>query len=63
MAIARNAPTYPFCSKVIAKAVMKIRYPWQPPIFGDDFSHWKYIKHNCREKEKMAKRTSINSKW
>jgi hypothetical protein len=55
MAIYRETPKCPFCGKVIAKAKLRFRLPWQQDFYGDDFIGWEYIKHNCKEKKKFLK--------
>ena len=55
MAVFRETPKCSFCGKVIAKAIMKKRFPWERPVFGDDFEGWKYKRHNCKEKKKFLK--------
>lgn len=55
MAVNRTPPTCLFCGKPIAKAIMKKSMTWKGPVYGDNFSHWKYFKHNCKGKKKWLK--------
>ena len=62
MARYRHPPACPFCKKVIAKAVMQSRPSWQHPMIGDNFSHWKYEKHDCKKKKEFEKNLKKSTK-
>lgn len=55
MAVYRETPKCPFCGEIIAKAVMKTLMPFQEPIFGNNFSHWEFEKHECNWKNDFIK--------
>ena len=61
MAVYRETPKCPWCGKVIAKPIMKIRMPWQAPVYGDDFERWEYSNHKCKKTPKKSKEDS--AKW
>ena len=61
MAVYRETPKCPWCGKVIAKPIMKIRMPWQAPVYGDDFERWEYSNHKCKKAPKQSKEDK--AKW
>lgn len=46
MAVYRNAPTCPYCGKVIAKEIHSRGNPYNP-VYGDSFLRWDYKPHWC----------------
>ena len=47
MARSRENIECPFCGEVIARPVYWEPAPWQPPMAGDHFSHYKWEEHDC----------------
>ena len=53
MARLRNTPKCPFCDKETHKAKYHKPESHQPPFFGDSFSHWESLNHECDGTKKM----------
>lgn len=63
MTVVRHTPICTFCDEPIAEAVYKPQRDENNPVFGDSFSHWEYLDHECEGQKKFQELIAMNIKW